>query len=208
MWSIVAPEGWRQLTPDEAKLLRDHHAGLVPDDLLHPFPGIEYCLGPVAQWLAGRSDGASLSVHESNHEPLLDDGMLQDLRRELRERATAAGLQLEILELERTTRGPDRHPVAQARLRVQLVPNGPFYRTTEIYAPSAGRLVALRFRAPEAAWAELGAQLESSLDTVTMAQPPSTTKTETKGSKILWAAVLGALVGVILVQVRKHSRRR
>lgn len=208
VWSIVAPTGWRQLTPDEAKRLRDERTGLVPDDLLHPFPGIDYCLGPVPEWLAGRCDGASLSVHESDHEPLLDEGMLADLRTSLVDQATHAGVKLEIVELVLTTRGPDRHPVAQARLRLQLVPNGPFYRTLEIYAPTANRLVALRFRAPESAWGELAPRLESSLDSVTFAQPPTTTKSETRGSKILWAALLGALAGLVLVQVRKHARAR
>lgn len=206
-WSIVLPTRWRQLTPDEAKRLREASVKLLPADLLRPIPGRDYCLGPVADWLTGKSDGASLSVHEFDEEPAIGETMLRELRNGLEKQAAAAGITLRFLRLEQKTRGPDRHKVAEAELELQLEPNGPLFRTLEIYAPTSGRLVALRFRAPATSWPESAPTFETALDTVTFAKPASVTETQSKGSTVMWAAIFGAVAGIVLVQVRKHSRR-
>lgn len=208
-FSLVLPEGWRQLTPDEARLLRKRGADGYPGGLLDPRPADVSPYGNVDRWLQAGFDGEYLAVEVSDHEIDLEDDeavrlSIEELRRFVH-RAAATGVRIRIERAERVELGPDRHPALEVLAWRQHGAGTLPVRSLEYYVPTGGRTVILAFCAVEERFPAAVARFRGIARTATFARPPR--GSGRLGENLLYTAVIGALVGLAIAVLRKRAVR-
>ncbi len=201
LWSILVPAQWRQLTPDEARHLGEK--GTLPEDLRKPTPGRDFALGAVDTWLGKGFTGVSLSVIEEDSELQLDETAVQHLGESLGAAARQRGLDFALLGARLVAVGEPVHQAIEVQTRVETVAKGPLFRTHELFVPTGGRLIGLRFRAPEAGFASQQELFGAMARSLTFARAQA--KPSARSNKLLWAAAIGALVGMLLLVLRKRA---
>jgi len=192
-YGITLPEGWRQLTPDEARTLRPK----LPADMHELRPGVLDRFGQVDKWLGGSFDGRCLTVAQMKGEPSLDAEALATIRSRVEERGTYVSGKVAAV-------GPNNHPVLEVVIRIQPEHSTKAMQALEIYAPTGGRMIILEFRAYEDDFATALPLFRKALGTLIFAREP---KGPPKLSDRLQnAAIVGAIVGLILLVLYKWSR--
>jgi hypothetical protein len=156
----------------------------------------------VDEWLLGRFDGRCLAVIEQDGEPALDEALLADLRSALPAEARARGMELEVLSASLEKLGSAAHPVAMLEARTRGAKGRAECRTLELYVPTSGRVVGLRFRCLASDWDRVAPEFRAIAASLTCAHPPR--GAEKKSSKVLYAALFGALAGLALLTIRKR----
>lgn len=200
LFSVVLPARWRQLTPDEARALKKADAAGFADDLLDPKPAEYYAYGEIDRWLAdNRFSGGCLSIIVSRGEPEPGDESVQHIRDFAA--AYTAGT-YEIAECRWTKLGPDAHAAIESRSRRQDRGRPPM-RLLEFFVPTGGQTIVLAFRAAEDDFADLLPAFEEAAATLRFSRPPR--GSGGLGNNILYAAGIGALVGVLLMILRRRN---
>lgn len=193
-YRLTLPEGWRQLTPGEARTLRPK----LPRDLREMvLPGVLDRFGQVDKWLAGSFDGRCLTVGLKAGEPPLDAEALATIRSWVEERGIYVSGTL-------ATVGPNNHPVLEVVTRTQPEHGTKPMQALEIYAPTGGRLIIFMFRAYEDDFATALPLFRQALGTLIFAReaegPPELS------DRLQNAAIVGAIVGLVLLVLYKWSR--
>lgn len=201
-FSLDIPADWRQMAPDEARRLRDQ----LPVELHRTEPQLFYAIGPVDRWLAGGFDGAHIYVVEQGEEWVLGDDIAGAMQQEWQRLGRESGLRHEVTEVRRTTVGPAAHPVIECLRDTAPEGGGATLRSLDIYAATGGRQVLLAFRSRRDDFARWLPGYRKMLDTLTFASPP---RGEATLADRLWTPILvGGLVGLVLVVLYRHTRRR
>ncbi|MEO6595438.1 MAG: hypothetical protein ABIP94_11860 [Planctomycetota bacterium] len=203
-FEIDLPTSWRQLAPNEALAIAANPT--APADLRRASPRLFYAVGPVDEWLAGTFDSAWLYVVEQDNEWLVDDAFALRLTEMWRQQGAATGTRHELASVQRTTVGTQQHPVLAAER--STVPKPPSRATTslDIYAPTGGRQLTLSFTCWKEDYPRYEPEFRRWLQSFACARKPHG---EPKLSDRLWMPILtGAIVGIVLLLVYKHNRRR
>ncbi len=199
-FSIELPVSWRQVTPSELLELR----AILPPDIHVTRPTGFYTVGPVDRWLAGDYDGVELVVQEQGNELSMDQEGVDRIRAHWREASGREGLGHEVLSSTITHIGPDDHPAILCQRLI--VPEGPGtpIQSLDAYIPTGGRQILLSFRSSQEDFSQHLPEFRKMLASATFAR--AARGSETLGSKLVFPAVVGALVGLILLVL--HRRRR
>lgn len=198
-FSLVLPPGWSVLTPDQARLLRRTQPGF-PKDLLELVPGRYYHVGTVARWLEGGFDGRAVTFLEQEGALTVDEAGIAAVRESVAEHARTQGTRLELAGVELVRLGIRQHPAIAARLLAEAE-DGPI-TVLRHYVPTGTRLLVVSLRARTADAAGAIALWQEHLPTLSCAQPPR--EAASSGGKLLYAAVLGALIGTLLLVLRRR----
>lgn len=203
-FSIQLPTGWRQLTPDEAFALAKKTPPVVPADLLAPTTAAFYPYGAVDQWLAGEFDGRCFTVQQVEGEYPIDAEGIRVIK-EATERPTDDGWRREIVKTEIAELGADKHPVIECTVRQVGDGRWPVVRSLLLFVPTAGDTLILSFRAWEDDFEAASGVLRDAAESMTFARPargPSDL-----GDRLLYPALVGALVGLLLLGLRRRPGR-
>ena len=193
-YRITLPEGWRRLTPDEARTLQPK----LPADLREMVvPGTLDRFGQVDKWLASSFDGRCLTIAQMEGEPSLDAEALATIRSRVEQRGLyVSGRQ--------ATVGLNNHPVLEVVTRMQPGHWTKPMQALEIYAPTGGRLIIFEFRAYEDDFATALPQFRQALQTLVFAREPE--GPPKLSDRLQNAAIVGAIVGLVLLVLYKWSR--
>lgn len=193
-YRMAMPDGWRRLTPDEVRALRPE----LPADLREMVvPGTFDRFGRVDRWLAGNFDGRCLTVAHREGEPSLDAKALARIRSRVEERGVyVSGKQASL--------GPNEHPVLEVVSRTRPEPGSRPMQALEIYAPTGGRVIIFEFRAYEDDFADALPLFREALATLVFAREPE--GPSKLSDRLQNAAIVGAIVGLVLLVLYKWSR--
>lgn len=202
-FALDLPRGFRQLAPNEARTLAERSD--TPRDLRTTSPRAFYAVGDVDSWLQDAIVSPWLYVMEQEHEWHIDGDFPTLLRDRWTSNGEETGTQYEISDVREAEIGPGAHSVWLA-LRTSRPTSGPAVRSLDVYAPTGGRQVTLSFCAFEPDFAIWQATFERALATLTFSRPP---RGEVSMSDRMWTPIItGALVGLILLVLYKHTRNR
>ncbi len=201
---IDLPAGWRQLAPNEARRLGENPA--APKDLGYVEPRHFYAVGPVDQWLRGEFDGPWLWVVEQPNEWVLEGDLTERLAGMWRERSAATGVHHEIADVERVQVGVQQRLAVLARRTSTPADGTEPRRSLDVHAPAGGQQISLSFTCPESRWAEWEPEFRRWLATLTFARDAR--KEATWSDRIWTPAITGAAVGLVLLLLYRHTRRR
>lgn len=199
-FSLVLPPRWRQLTPDEARSLAAGRDPSMPADVVAPRPAAFYPYGDVDRWLARGFDGRCLTVQRAEGEATIDQDGLARVRAGT---VAGAGLRREVLSARIAALGPAKHPVLECDSRLQLGEGTRWQRCLELFVPTGGDTLLLAFRAFEDDFAAALPELRAAADTLAFARPGRGPRR--LGQRLLYPAMIGALVGVLLLVLRKKA---
>lgn len=202
-FALDLPAGFRQLAPSEAVELRERPD--TPPELKTTSPRAFYAVGPIDRWLAGEIVSPWLYVMEQDAEWYIDGDFETLLRERWRENGRAAGIEHEISDVREAKVGPHGHEVRLAR-RTSRSRDGRSVSSLDVYAPTGGKQVTLSFCAWTEDFDRWSDEFESALATLTFARP---SRGEQSLSDRLWTPLLtGGIVGLVLLAMYKHTRRR
>jgi hypothetical protein len=204
-FSFEMPPRWRQLTPDEARRLRNASAQAFPPDLLDDKPAAFYAYGDVDRWLAEkRFDGRALSVIRKDGEPAQDDSSLAIIDRFAAEYDRRGEGTFDLLSRSWTTVGRDAHPAIEC-LSQRTLPGAPgAFRVLEFYVPSGGATIVLAFRAAADDFDGAVPEFRRIAATLRFARPPRGPRE--LATDMLYVAGVAALVGLLLAVLWRRSR--
>ena len=200
-YECTLPRGWRQLTPDEARTLRPK----LPRDLRDPpWPGVVDRCGAVDKWLRGEFDGRCLTVGHKEGEHALDTEALAEIRSVVEGRSAEGGFTYSYVSGKQAAVGQANHPVLEVVTRIQPSDGTRPMQALEVYAPTGGNTVIFELRAYEGDFARALPQFRQVLGTLIFAR-------EAKGptnlsDRLQNAAIVGAIVGLVLLVLYKWSR--
>lgn len=199
---IDLPADYRQLAPNEAGELERNPA--TPPDWRFTSPHSFYAIGPVDRWLAGDFATPWLYVTEQEGEWHVEGDFGPQIVERWRQNGEARGVRHEVTGVHRVEIGPQAHGAWRAS-RTTTLADGRRIRSLDVYASTGGRQVTLTLRAWEAEFARQAPAFERWLSTLTFARRSRGEQTLTDR---LWTPVLtGALVGLALLALYKHTRR-
>ena len=200
-FSVILPDGWRQLTPDEARTLSRRADKPIPGDVVGPRPAAYYPYGEVDGWLEDGFDGRCLTVVKVDGEPSMDDEGLASVRGQAKD--AAGGWTRKVLEASVVELGAANHKVIQCTSRLVPGTGARPCLALELFIPTAGDTLILGFRAhePDFATALPGfREVAATLSVARAARGPSKL-----GDRLLYPAIIGALVGLLLLVLRKKA---
>jgi len=204
IFSLELPPGWRQLTPDEARRLKKDPGKEFPAALIHP--GLRtnmYPYGHVDRWLAGGFDGRCLCVQLSEGEPGMDQESIDKILSFAKE-SSAAGHRFDIRSSRFSKLGEQGQSVIETRA-VRVFEDGARpMQELGFYVPTGGQTLILAFRSFEEDFEQVLPTFERAAATLRFSRPPRGPKRQT--NDIVWAAIVGAFVGVLLLLLRRKSR--
>ncbi len=198
-FSIELPPGWRQATPSELPDLR----AILPADVHATRPTSFYTLGPVDQWLDGDYDGVHLVVQEQRNELSMDQDGVDRILKHWQDVSGKEGLRHEVVSWEISQVGPDSHPAILCQRVIRPDEPGPVVQSLDAYIPTGGRQILLSFRSRQEDFSQHLPGFHKVLASATFAR--AARGSETLGSRLVFPAVVGAFVGLMLLVL--HRRR-
>jgi len=200
---IDLPVNWRQLAPNEA--LRISENPKAPAELGLSQPGGYYAVGPVDEWLAGVFTSPWVQVVEQDEWHLGDDFAAQ-LTEKWRKAGAATGVEYELTDIRRDKVGAQAREVLTARRTSTPKPPRLPLASLDVHAPAGHQEITLSFTCPVAEFARWDPEFHRCLQTLAFAHAA---RGEQKLSDRLWTPILGgAVVGLVLLLLYKHTRRR
>jgi hypothetical protein len=201
---IDVPAGWRQIAPNEARTVGDLPG--APRDLRLAHPRAQYAVGPVDRWLQGDFSSPWLYVNEIGDEAVVPEDFAEKLRDAWRTLGESTGCQHELGDVQRSTIGPQSHPVLTAiRTSTPLDGQGPL-RSLDVYVAAGKQQITLSFTCGIAEFPRWEPAFRRWLQTATFARPA---RQEQTLSDRLWTPLLtGAVVALVLLALYKHTHRR
>jgi hypothetical protein len=203
-FQIDLPPGWRQIAPNEAVRVGEHAA--APKQLTRAQPNLFYAVGPVDEWLAGTFTSPWLYVVEQDNEWHVEADYAERLAAMWQAEGAASGLEHELRQIARLPMGtPPRDVVTALRTTTPRTAGAPV-QSLDVHAPAGGRQITLSFTCHAGEFGRWEPEFRRWLQTLTFARQA---RGEQKLSDRLWTPVItGALVGLVLVVLYKHTHRR
>ncbi len=204
-FSCVMPEGWRQLTPDEAFQLQKAKSR-IPADLLTGRPAEHFPYGAIDQWLAGAFDGRCLTMTRRPGEIPTDEQGVEALREHAARVTRDSGWEQEIVTADVTEVGPGKHKSIVCQTRWVQGSNRPPIQSLVLFVPTGGDTLILAFRTWESDFDAALPFFEQTAATFRFARPPRGSAKLT--DRLLYPAIVGALVGALLLLLRRKAAAR
>ena len=200
-FAVDIPERWRPLEPNEVHDLRDQ----LPYDSQEVRPGTLFAIGDVDAWLKEGYDGRALLVVVKRRSSMAaDEADLESIRRHWQDFASLHGDRREVLSAQIVELGPDRHPALEFEIETRQGNDGKDIRALEIYVPTGGNQLIFSFRSWDDDFARARVSYRQMADSMTFARRPP--DRELLGNRLLQAAFVGVLVGLVLLMIRRARR--
>lgn len=203
-FSIVLPEGWRALAPNEARRIGNDPKAPLP--LTFAQPNLCYAVGPVDAWLAGDYRGPWLYVAEQDGEWHVGDDYQEVLRAAWQERSAAQGEhnELRAIRLEKVSVHGVEAVVAERR--TTPAPPRPSLECLDVSCPAGAQQITLSFQCEPDSFARWEGEFARRIGTLDFARKPK--QKRTLGDRLWWPIVSGALISLVLLAVLKRQRAR
>lgn len=199
---VDVPKGWRQLAPNEARAIAELPG--APRDLRFAQPGRQYAVGPVDRWLQGDFATPWLYVTEIAEEAVVPEDFAARLREDWRALGEATGTTYELADVQRSTAGPQQHPVILA-LRSSTPNDAPPLRSLDAYVATGKQQVTLAFTCAPVEFPRWEPEFRRWLQTATFARPAR--QQQTLSDRLWTPLVTGGVVALLLLVAYKHVRR-
>lgn len=192
--------GWRQLTPDEGRALRQK----LPPDLATRIVLTQLDrFGAIDSWLNDQFDGRCLTIAREDSEPEMTAATLEEVRTLVAERNEGSPFQIEIVDLDLSELGETKIPVIASTIR--LTKDGkPFARALEFLIPTGGRTLRLSYRTAPVDFASAEAAFRRSAASLVLRRPAEGAKD--LADKLEMPLIIGGVVGLILLVLYKTRR--
>ena len=200
-YSFVLPAGWRQITPDEHRLLRDK---LPRDVATRLIPTRIDRFGDVDQWLKEGFDGRCLTIHREDGEPAMTAETLKEVRETAQSKSASTAFRYVIEDLEIGTVGEHAHPAIVSRLKVAHSEAGELARVLEFVIPTGGKTVRFSYRAGPKDFDAALPIFRKSAETLEIASPPRGRKE--LSDKLEMPLIIGGVVGLVFLVLYKMRR--
>ncbi len=200
-FALLLPVEWQQLTPDQARSLSKRPEAGFPPDLVSARPLPFYPFADVTRWLEEGFDGRCLTIAKVAGEP--DEGE-EGVAQITSMQDTEGGLwQRTVLDARATEYGEAQHPVFECITRMVPAAGGEPLRSLEVFVPTNGDTLILGFRAFEDEFDALLPDYRALASTLRVSRPAR--GNPSVGQRLLYPAVIGALVGIALMVLRKRA---
>lgn len=201
---IDLPADWRVLSPNEALQLRSD--ARAPSRLGLSQPRSFYAVGPVARWLAGDFTTAWLYVAEQENEWHVEDDFAAKLAELWQQESRTSGDRHELTGVQRTKVGAQQVEAIVAIRTTTSAAGRPALTSLDVHAPAGGTQVSLSFTCPPDQFARQEPEFRRWLATLTFARVSR--QQESMGDRLWTPIVTGAVVGLALLLLYKHTRGR
>lgn len=203
-FSIVLPEGWRALAPNEARRIAADPRAPLPFTFAQP--NLCYAVGPVDAWLAGDYRGPWLYVAEQDGEWHVGDDYQEVLRSAWQERSAANGEQNELRAIRLEKISVHGVEAVVAGRRTTPAPPRPTLECLDVSCPAGQQQITLSFQCEPDAFARWEGEFVRRVGTLDFARKPK--QKRTLGDRLWWPIVSGALISLVLLAVLKRQRAR
>ncbi|HEB52784.1 MAG TPA: hypothetical protein ENI87_05975 [bacterium] len=203
-FQIELPTGWRQLAPNEARRIGEDPRS--PVELRLAQPTRFYAVGPVDRWLAGDYSGPLLFVHEQAEQWHVDSDYAATLRASWRSHGEANDVRHELADIHRERVGTQQVESILALRTSTPRPPAPARRSLDVHAPTARQQITLAFTCSPDAFDRWHPEFRAWLKTVTFARIAP--EPATLADRLWTPVVTGAVVGVVLLLLYRHTRSR
>lgn len=202
-FAATLPPNWRPLTVDEEITLRPQ---LIPD-MRHLIPGHRVSYGPVDRWLESGFDGTALLVELSEAPEIpADEAGIAQIRSRWDTYTSPTGDRRTVLSAHIIGLGADHHQAIECRIRSIPGDGGKAVEALEFYVPTGGHLLILSFRSWEDTFPEALTTFREMAGTLTFARPSQ--GPEELADRLLYAALIGVLIGLLLLAANRARRLR
>jgi hypothetical protein len=201
-FQLELPSGWRQIAPNEAVQLSEREE--APPNLHPAQPSMLYTVGPIDQWLAGEFDSPWLKVIERRDQWYVDDDYEQTIRDNWQRLAESSDVAYEIQDVTLEKLGPQDVECIVATRTITPPPPSKAFRSLDVHAPTAQQQITLSFHCPEDQFSNWQPKFRQWLETLTFARPAQ--EQESLTDRLWTPLIVGAVVGVILFVLYKHTR--
>jgi hypothetical protein len=167
-------------------------------------PGTLDRYGRVDEWLRTEFDGRCLTVGFQEGELGLDAAALAEIRSWVEGRRGVAGFKYAYISGKQATVGQANHPVLEVVVSIQPGDGTRPLQALEIYAPTGGNTVIFELRAYQSDFARALPQFRQFLGTLVFAREAA--GPAQLSDRLQNAAIVGAIVGLILLVLYKWSR--
>lgn len=201
IYSLVLPDGWRQVSPDLARSMRRN----MPADLAILLNrGRIDRFGAVDLWQTDGFDGRCLTIYTATDgEPELSSETLEQIRAKFKERSDASGLSY-TGEPALGTIGRDKHPAIECRLNI-TEDSGKALSTSLVFiVPTGGRTLRFSFRASTEDFGAAEPLFRQIADSVSLSSLPEGKKE--LSDKLQTPLIIGAVVGFLMLALYKLNR--
>lgn len=199
-FAFVLPDGWRQVTPDEALQLSREPTSLVPADLLSPRQVAFYPYGAIDRWLGGAFDGRCLTIQQLDGEYPVDQEGISVIRA-ASSLPGEGGWRREVLSAELVELGKGEHQTIQCTVRDQAQGSRTI-KSLVLFVPTGGDTLVLSFRAWEDDYENALPEFHRVSASMTFSRPAR--GPTDLGDRLLYPALIGALVGLLLLGLRRR----
>jgi len=201
IYSLVLPDGWRQVSPDLGRSMRRS----MPADLAILLNrGRVDRFGAVDLWQKNGFNGRCLTIHtETDGEPELSAETLEQIQAKFKGRSDASSLNY-TGEPGLATIGRDKHPAIECRLSI-TEDSGKGLSTSLVYiVPTGGRTLRFSFRARTEDFGAAEPMFRKIADSVALSSLPEGKKE--LSDKLQTPLIIGAVVGFLMLALYKLNR--
>ncbi|MFK7741292.1 MAG: hypothetical protein AB8H80_13310 [Planctomycetota bacterium] len=203
-FQLDLPDGWRQISPNEARQIGEDPNS--PPELRLAQPTLMYAVGPIERWLEGDYSGPMLFVREQRDQWYIDEDYKQTLRDAWRAHGEINNVEHELDDIGKEKLGTQEvECIVATRTRTSGDNSAPL-RCLDVYAPTARQQIGLTFACePERFERHLPA-FRSWLDSLTFARLAQ--EQASLGDRLWGPIVIGGLVGIVLIVLYKRTSAR
>lgn len=206
-FQLSLPADWRQLAPGEAVQIGEQDE--APPILALCSPRQYYGVGPVDRWLAGDFSGPWLYVFEQRDEWHVGDDYVATLRELWREHGEANGVRHELRDIHKERFGTQGVECIVATRTTTPAPPAAPRVSFDVHAPTAQQQITLSFTTAPDEFGRWQPAFREWLRTLTFARVADEQAQEDSIlDRIGRPILIGAIVGLILALLYRHTRAR
>ena len=201
VYSLVLPQGWRQVSPDLAREMRPD----MPADLAILLNrGKVDRFGAVDAWAATGFDGRCLTIHtENDGEPELNAETLEQIQATFKQNSDAGPLRFDG-EPTIGSVGPAGHPAIECQLNILEGSGAQLSKSLVFLVPTGGKTLRFSFRANPGDFEAAEPLFRKIVNTISVSSPPEGKKE--LSDKLQTPLIIGAVVGFLLLALYKLNR--
>ena len=201
VYSLVLPDGWRQVSPDLARAMRPE----LPADLAILLNrGKTDRFGAVSSWKESGFDGRCLTIHTgTDGEPALNSETLEQIKATFQQQSDSGPLRY-LGEPKISSVGAGEHAAIECQLRIFEDSGGPLSTSLVFLVPTGGKTLRFSFRANPQDYQEAKQLFREIADTISVSSPPEGRKE--LSDKLQTPLIIGAVVGFLLLALYKLNR--
>ena len=202
IYSMVLPDGWKQVSPDLARTMRN---GMPADLAILLNRGRVDRFGAVDAWQNHGFDGRCLTIHtQHDGEPSLTTETLDQIQTRFIERSQANDLSY-VGEPKISTIGHDQHPAIECELHIATQAGQALSTSLVFIVPTGGQTIRFSFRANETDFEAAEPLFRRLAASISLSSPAEGQKE--LSDKLQTPLIIGAVVGFLMLALYKLNKR-